>query len=193
MLKFITSIGAILTFLSCSSPIKETVTPEQRSAMDIKPIYSYKVTAIDGEEFDFSTLQGKKIMIVNTASKCGLTPQFKALEEIYKKYKDSDFVIIGFPANNFMSQEPGTNEEIAEFCALNYGVSFPMMEKISVKGSDMHPLYKYLTTKELNGNSDSEVTWNFQKYLINENGFLEQVVGPKIVPDDPQIIAWLEQ
>ncbi|UYW02426.1 glutathione peroxidase [Flavobacterium agricola] len=193
MIKFITGIGTLLAFLACSNPIKETVTAEQRSTMDVKPVYQYKVTAIDGETFDFADLKGKKIMVVNTASKCGLTPQYKALEEIYQKYKDSDFVIVGFPANNFMSQEPGTNEEIAEFCAVNYGVSFPMMEKISVKGSDMAPIYEYLTQKELNGNSDSEVTWNFQKYLINKDGFLEKVIGPRTVPDDPEVIAWIEQ
>lgn len=193
MKKFIAALGTLLTFISCSSPIKETVTAEQRNAMDIKPIYDFKVTAINGDEFNFSDLKGKKVMIVNTASKCGLTPQYKGLEEIYNKYKDQNFVIIGFPANNFMSQEPGSNEEIAEFCSLNYGVSFPMMEKISVKGNDMDPLYIYLTKKELNGHSDSEVTWNFQKYLINKNGFLEKVIGPRTVPNDPEVIAWIEQ
>ena len=193
MKKFIAAIGSLITFLSCSSPIKEIVTPEQRSQMKIQPIYNFKVTAIDGSDFNFSDLKGKKIMIVNTASKCGLTPQYKDLEQIYTTYKDKDFVIVGFPANNFMSQEPGTNEDIAEFCERNYGVSFPMMEKISVKGDDMHPLYKYLTSKELNGNSESEVAWNFQKYLVNKEGYLEKVIGPRTVPTDPEVIAWIEQ
>jgi len=193
MKKFIAAIGSILTFISCSSPIKETVTAEQRNTMNIKSIYDFKALALNGSEFNFSDLKGKKIMIVNTASKCGLTPQYKILEEVYNKYKDQDFVIVGFPANNFMGQEPGSNEEIAEFCALNYGVSFPMMEKISVKGDDINPLYKYLTSKELNGNSESEVTWNFQKYLINKEGFLEKVISPRTQPNDPEVIAWIEQ
>ncbi len=130
-------------------------------------------------------------MVVNTASKCGLTPQYEQLEELYQTYKDSNFVIVGFPANNFMSQEPGTNEEIAEFCQKNYGVSFPMMSKISVKGDDMHEVYKFLTTKTLNGLEDNEVKWNFQKYLLNEEGKLEKVIGPRTLPNDPEIIKWI--
>ncbi|MEY4604413.1 MAG: hypothetical protein RIT43_1705 [Bacteroidota bacterium] len=130
-------------------------------------------------------------MVVNTASKCGLTPQYEQLEELYQKYKDSNFVIIGFPANNFMAQEPGTNEEIAEFCQKNYGVSFPMMSKISVKGDDMHEVYKFLTSKSLNGVEDSEVKWNFQKYLLNEEGQLEKVIGPRTLPNDPEVIKWI--
>jgi glutathione peroxidase len=113
------------------------------------------------------------------------------LEELYQKYKDSSFVIIGFPANNFMAQEPGTNEEIAEFCQKNYGVSFPMMSKISVKGDDMHEVYKFLTSKSLNGVEDSEVKWNFQKYLLNEEGQLEKVIGPRTLPNDPEVIKWI--
>lgn len=157
-----------------------------------KPIYDFKVEDISGNEFDFATLEGKKIMIVNTASKCGFTGQYEGLQEIYEKYKETDFIIIGFPANNFMNQEPGSNEEIAEFCQVNYGVTFPMMAKISVKGDDMHPLYKYLTTYELNGHSDSKVKWNFQKYLIGSDGFLEKVVGTRTNPTDNKIIEWIE-
>ncbi len=130
-------------------------------------------------------------MVVNTASKCGLTPQYEQLEELYDQYKDSNFVIVGFPANNFMSQEPGTNEEIAEFCQKNYGVSFPMMSKISVKGDDMHEVYKFLTQKSNNGLEDSEVKWNFQKYLLNEEGKLEKVIGPRTLPNDPEVIKWI--
>ena len=130
-------------------------------------------------------------MVVNTASKCGLTPQYEQLESLYDQYKDSNFVIIGFPANNFMSQEPGTNEEIAEFCQKNYGVSFPMMSKISVKGDDMHEVYKFLTQKSNNGLEDSEVKWNFQKYLLNEEGKLEKVIGPRTLPNDPEVIKWI--
>ena len=130
-------------------------------------------------------------MIVNTASKCGLTPQYEKLEALYKTYGDKDFVIIGFPANNFMNQEPGTEAEIKDFCTLNYGVTFPMMSKISVKGDDMHPLYQWLTDKEKNGFEDSSVSWNFQKYLIDENGNLVKVIKPRTSPDDESIIAWL--
>jgi len=159
---------------------------------ETQTVYSFKVTDINGKEFDFATLKGKKIMIVNTASECGLTPQYEQLEKMYTTYKDKNFVIVGFPANDFMKQEPGTNAEIATFCKANYGVTFPMMSKISVKGDDMHPLYKFLTTKELNGLEDSHVKWNFQKYLIDESGKLVRVVPPGTLPDDASIVAWVE-
>lgn len=154
--------------------------------------YDFKVETIDGKPFDLNSLKGKKVMVVNTASKCGLTPQYEELEELYKSYSGAgDFVIIGFPANNFMNQEPGTNEEIQSFCSENYGVTFPMMSKISVKGKDMHPLYKWLTTKELNGVKDSEVSWNFQKYLIDEKGNLVEVIPPREKPMSDKVINWL--
>lgn len=152
--------------------------------------YNFKVKTLEGQDFDFSTLKGKKVMIVNTASKCGFTPQYKELEELYEQYSDR-LVIIGFPANNFASQEPGTASEIRKFCTENYGVTFPMMEKISVKGDDMHPVYKWLTKKEKNGYMDSEVKWNFQKYLIDEKGRLVEVIYSKEKPDSKKIIAWL--
>ena len=135
-------------------------------------IYQFKVEDLSGKTFDFASLKGKKILIVNTASKCGYTPQYEQLEAIYNKYKNKNFVIVGFPANNFLWQEPGTNAEIATFCQSKYGVTFPMMGKISVKGKDMHPIYQFLTQKKLNGVLDSKVEWNFQKYLIDENGEL---------------------
>lgn len=155
-------------------------------------IYDFTVEDINGDNFDFSTLKGKKIMIVNTASKCGLTPQYEQLQAVYEEYGGEDFVIIGFPANNFMGQEPGSEEEIAVFCQKNYGVTFPMMAKISVKGDDMHPLYQYLTQKAKNGHSDNKVAWNFQKYLINEDGELEEVISPRVLPDSEEIIAWIK-
>ncbi len=158
-----------------------------------KSFYDFTVKDISGEEFDLSEFKGKKVMVVNTASKCGLTPQYEDLEKLYNEYKSDNFVIIGFPANNFMNQEPGSNEEIAEFCEKNYGVSFPMMSKISVKGDDMHPLYQWLTMKEKNGKMDSEVSWNFQKYLINEEGELEAVVKPRRKPYSDEIIAFIEE
>lgn len=155
--------------------------------------YDFKVKSITGAEFDLASLKGKKVMVVNTASKCGNTPQYEGLQDLYEKYGKDDFVIIGFPANNFLSQEPGSNEEIAEFCTKNYGVTFPMMAKISVKGDDMHPLYRWLTTADLNGYEDSKVEWNFQKYLIDENGKLVGIVKPKVKPDSEEIISWLEE
>ena len=156
-------------------------------------IYQFKVKDIHGDTFDFAQLKGKKIMIVNTASKCGLTPQYEKLEALYEKYKGKNFLIVGFPANDFMSQEPGSNEEIESFCKMNYGVSFPMMSKISVKGKDMHPIYHFLTEKAKNGLEDNKVEWNFQKYLIDENGHLAKVISPRIQPDDESITSWIEQ
>jgi glutathione peroxidase len=163
------------------------------ASMNKQSIHQFKVKDLEGNDFDFSTLKGKKIMVVNTASKCGLTPQYEKLEALYKKYKSKNFIIIGFPANNFMGQEPGSNEEIATFCQKNYGVTFPMMAKISVKGKDMHPVYKFLTEKAKNGLEDNEVQWNFQKYLLNENGELEKVISPRTQPDDADIIQWIEK
>ncbi len=155
-------------------------------------IYQFIVKDLYGNDFSFSDLKGKKIMVVNTASKCGLTPQYEALQALYEKYKDKDFVIVGFPSNDFLWQEPGTHEEIAEFCKLNYGVSFPMLEKIKVKGKDKHEVYQFLTEKSKNGYVDSKVKWNFQKYLINREGVLEKVIAPKTVPDAQEVIDWIE-
>ena len=154
-------------------------------------LHQFTVEALEGESFDFSTLKGKKIMVVNTASKCGLTPQYKDLQALYEEYGSDKFVIVGFPANNFMAQEPGSNEEIAAFCERNYGVTFPMMAKIDVKGKDIHPVYAFLTQKEKNGVMDSKVSWNFQKYLVNEEGVVEKVISPRTSPKDEEIIAWI--
>jgi len=158
-----------------------------------KSFYDFTVTDINGKAFSMSSLKGYKVMIVNVASKCGYTPQYEELQKLYDRYKDNNFVIVAFPANNFGNQEPGTNAEIKEFCRVNYGVTFPMMQKISVKGEDQAPIYKWLTQKSENGVIDQEVTWNFQKYLIDENGKLSAVYLPKISPLDEKIIAWIEQ
>lgn len=165
----------------------------QSETMAKETIYQFKVIDLYGKEFDFSSLKGKKILVVNTASKCGLTPQYKDLEAIYEKYKAKNFVIVGFPANNFASQEPGTNQEIGSFCQKNYGVTFPMMSKVSVKGDDMCEVYKFLTKKSKNGLQDSEVEWNFQKYLINEKGELEKVILPQVLPTDASIVDWINK
>ncbi|WP_294079768.1 glutathione peroxidase [Proteiniphilum sp. UBA5384] len=156
-----------------------------------KVLYDFSVNDINGNNFRLDSLRGKKVLIVNVASKCGLTPQYKELQELYDKYKDMNFVIIGFPANNFLGQEPGSNQEIKEFCTVNYGVTFPMMEKISVKGKDQAPLYRWLTKKSENGVLDQKVTWNFQKYLINEEGQLVDVVMPKESPLSNKIVDWI--
>lgn len=194
----------ILVLLACTQTSKENVVSEINHSTEITPenpmkqtseqqtIYNYKVKDIAGDEFDFASLKGKKIMIVNTASECGLTPQYEQLQEVYEEFKDKNFIIIGFPANNFGAQEPGTNEQIATFCKKNYGVSFPIMSKISVKGSDIHPIYQFLTQKAKNGLQDSEVEWNFQKYLIDEKGHLAKVISPRTLPNAPEIINWIK-
>jgi glutathione peroxidase len=161
------------------------------AAIGQKSLHDFVVEDIYGNPFELARLKGKKVMVVNTASKCGLTPQYEKLEALYQQYGGDQFVIIGFPANNFMNQEPGTNEEIAEFCSINYGVTFPMMSKISVKGKDQHPLYDWLTSKSLNGVEDSNVSWNFQKYLIDEEGRLVRSFSPRTDPLDEEITAWL--
>lgn len=162
-------------------------------AFSQQSFYDFKVKDIDGKDFNLSSLKGKKVLVVNTASKCGNTPQYEGLESLYKAYGNQKFVIIGFPANNFGAQEPGTNTEIKTFCTANYGVTFPMMSKISVKGDDMAPLYQWLTSKSKNGVMDSDVKWNFQKYLIDENGKLVDVVDPKVKPDDDKIVSWIKK
>ena len=162
-------------------------------AFSQKSFYDFKVKDIEGKDFDLSSLKGKKVLVVNTASKCGFTPQYKQLQEIFEKYGGDKFTIIGFPTNNFLWQEPGTNQEIAEYCTKNYGVTFKMMSKISVKGKDMHPLYQWLTCKSQNGVMDSEVKWNFQKYLIDESGKLVDVVYSKVKPDDDLIVNWIKK
>ncbi len=165
---------------------------EKLTAMNAENIYQFKVKDIEGKTFDFSKLKGKKVMVVNTASECGLTPQYEQLQKLYTEYKNKNFIIVGFPANNFGAQEPGSNKEIATFCSKNYGVTFPMMEKISVKGEDMAPLYHFLTEKSKNGYQDSQVEWNFQKYLINEKGQLVKVISPKTLPDSKEVIDWIK-
>ena len=158
-----------------------------------KSFYDFTVKTIDGKDFPLSSLKGKKVLVVNVASKCGLTPQYAQLEKLYEKYKDKDFVIVGFPANNFMGQEPGSNEEIAQFCSLNYDVTFPMMAKISVKGKEIAPLYQWLTEKKLNGKEDASVQWNFQKFMIDENGKRVGFASPKESAFSDKIVAWIEK
>lgn len=191
-MKKIFLILTISVLFSCQNQAQNRKkTMETKTPISTQTIYQFKIKDLYGKEFDFASLKGKKILVVNTASECGLTPQYKDLEAIYKKYKDLNFVIVGFPANNFGSQEPGSNEQIAKFCEMNYGVTFPMMSKISVKGNDMDEVYKFLTQKSKNGLQDSEVEWNFQKYLINEQGELVKVLSPRVLPTDAAIVGWI--
>lgn len=151
-------------------------------------IYDFKVAGLLGDTINLADYKGRKMLIVNTASKCGYTPQYAGLEKLYESHKDK-LVIIGFPANDFGAQEPGSNSEIAQFCQRNYGVSFPMAAKISVKGKGMAPIFHWLTEKAHNHFQDSEVEWNFQKYLIDENGKLVAVFPPAMKPDSHEIEA----
>ncbi|PWA04769.1 glutathione peroxidase [Flavobacterium psychrotolerans] len=181
---------SLFLFWNCQSQTKKN--QNKSNTMEKQTIYQFKVKDLSGKVFDFTALKGKKVMIVNTASKCGNTPQYEDLETLYEKYKSKNLVIVGFPANNFGAQEPGTNSEIASFCQKNYGVTFPMMGKISVKGKDMDKVYQFLTQKSKNGVQDSEVEWNFQKYLINEKGQLDKVIAPQVSPNDASIVNWIK-
>jgi glutathione peroxidase len=192
-MKLATLTCCIAFLFCCQNKAQNSVdTNTKAQTMTKQSIHQFKVTDLSGNTFDFASLKGKKVMVVNTASKCGLTPQYKDLETLYKTYKDKGFVIVGFPANNFASQEPGTNEEIAQFCQLNYGVSFPMMAKVSVKGNDMCEVYQFLTQQSKNGLQDSQVEWNFQKYLLNEKGELVKVISPRTLPTDAEIVNWIK-
>lgn len=153
-------------------------------------IYDFKVPSLDGKQINFADYKGKKILVVNTASKCGNTPQYETLEKLYEAHKDK-LVIIGFPANNFASQEPGTNGEIQEFCKKNYGVTFPMAEKVSVKGDDMSPVYKFLTEQAAKKGLENPVSWNFGKFLLDENGNLIATFSPKTQPMSDEIMKYL--
>lgn len=154
-------------------------------------IYAFKVKSIEGKTIDFSKFKGKKILVVNTASKCGYTPQYEALEKVYEEYKDK-LVIVGFPANNFGAQEPGADSEIQEFCKARFGVKFPLASKISVKGDDTAPIYKWLTSKAENGVLDATITWNFNKFLLDENGKMIAYFPSKVTPDSEEILKYLK-
>ena len=153
-------------------------------------IYQFKVPGLLGGTIDFSNFKGKKILIVNTASKCGNTPQYDDLENLYKEYKNQ-LVIVGFPANNFGGQEPGTNDEIAEFCKKNYGVTFPMAEKVSVKGDDIHPLFKWLVDEAAKKGFQDPIKWNFTKFLLDENGQLITVINNRVKPMSDEVTKYL--
>lgn len=173
-----------LISLSFNKSISEVAPP-------IESIYDISIESTSGETINLSSFKGKKILFVNVASKCGFTPQYQELQELYEMYNEQ-LVIIGVPCNQFMNQEPGTNEEIAEFCTKNYGVTFPITTKVDVKGKNQHPLYEWLTSKSKNGSVDSKVKWNFQKYLVNENGELEAFFASTVSPLDTKIVNHLK-
>jgi len=154
-------------------------------------LHQFEVKDISGNNFNFSSLKGKKVLLVNTASECGLTPQYEQLEELYTTKNNDDFVVVGFPANDFGAQEPGSDNEIARFCEKNYGVSFPMMSKISVKGKNIHPLYKWLLEESVAKGQHEEVQWNFHKFCIDEKGDFVKSIAPTVSPLDDEILNWL--
>src|SRR4249919_2701628 len=163
---------ATLVFIACTSFTGNTnINKNDNTDAAKMTIYDFTIKGLDGGTIDFAKYKGKKILVVNTASKCGYTPQYEGLEKLYEKYKDK-LVIVGFPANNFGAQEPGSNTEIEEFCKKNYGVTFPMSEKVSVKGDDIHPLFKYLVGEAQKLGETDPIKWNFTKFLLDENGKL---------------------
>lgn len=187
---FIFLLSAVAFLQSCMN--QKTEVSQQKTAENMgKTIYDYKVESLDGGEINFADYKGKKILIVNTASECGFTPQYADLEKVYQQYKDK-VVIVGFPANNFGGQEPGTNAEIGAFCQKNYGVTFPMAAKVSVKGDDTAPIFKYLTEKELNGVKNTAILWNFTKFLLDENGKLIDTFISTTKPTDDAIVKYFK-
>ncbi len=180
-----------LCFFIAVSAIAQTSTTSKMSKDKKQTIYQFKVPSIEGGTIDFAKFKGKKILIVNTASKCGYTGQYEGLEELYKENK-GNLVVVGFPANNFKGQEPGTDEEIQDFCKARYGVTFPLASKIDVIGENTHPLYKWLTTKDQNGVLDATITWNFNKFLIDEKGHLLEYYPSKVLPKGEEIAKYLK-
>ena len=179
---------SILGLLGCNKGVRTAAAPEQSAAT----FHSLSAVDIHGKAYSMAELKGKKVMVVNVASECGNTPQYAQLQEIYDAYKDKGLVIIGFPCNQFGGQEPGDAAQIEGFCTKNYGVTFPLMGKVDVKGSRQHPVYAWLTSKALNGSMDSAVKWNFQKYLIDGDGHLVMMVEAGTSPADERVMNWLD-
>ncbi|TXF79385.1 glutathione peroxidase [Chryseobacterium sp.] len=187
---FILLVAAGISFQSCTNQKSEVPQSKTQNPME-KNIYSFKVEGLDGKEINFADFKGKKILIVNTASECGFTPQYADLEQLSKEYKDK-LVVVGFPANNFGGQEPGTNEQIGAFCQKNFGVTFPMAAKVSVKGDDTAPIFKFLTEKEQNGVKNTSIMWNFTKFLLDENGRLIDSFVSTTKPTSESITKYLK-
>ena len=184
-------IPVTVLLLACGEPLPLTHEPQDQT--DVKDLYSLTATDIHGQPFSFGSLRGKKVLIVNTASECGNTPQYAQLQELYETYQDKGLVILGFPSNDFGGQEPGTEAEIETFCQQNYGVTFPMMSKVHTKGAEQHPVYQWLTLKAMNGVQDSEVEWNFHKFLIDTEGHLVMSLSAEMSPLDDRVMSWLQQ
>ncbi len=165
----------------------------RHSGAGINSIYDFSLKDIDHKEVNLGQYRGKVVLMVNVASRCGFTPQYEGLQKLYLKYKDRGFVILGFPANNFLAQEPGSDEEIKTFCSTRYSVTFPIFSKISVKGDDIHPLYKFLTSKETNPDFGGDIKWNFSKFLLDKNGKIIARFEPAVKPESDQVIQAIEK
>lgn len=188
---------AFVVVVVCAALFAISISSRESSAASgvekMNSIYDFSLKDIDHKEVSLSQYRGKVVMVVNVASRCGYTPQYEGLQKVYMKYKDRGFVILGFPANNFMSQEPGTDEEIKTFCSTKYSVTFPIFSKISVKGDDIHPLYKFLTSKETNPDFGGDIKWNFSKFLVDKNGKIIGRFEPKVTPESEQVIQAIEK
>ncbi len=181
------AVALIVGPLAVTAPPARGASPSQAA-----PVWRFTMPSLTGQAVDLARYQGQVAMIVNTASRCGFTPQYKALEELYQKYHPQGFVILGFPANNFLWQEPGTNAEIGTFCQKNYGVTFDMFAKISVRGSDKAPLYQFLTDDRTDPKFGGQIFWNFTKFLVGRDGQITARFGPPVSPDAPEVVAAIE-
>lgn len=181
-------IGVAIFAITNSSQTND----QSKGGEKVDSIYGFNMNDIEGKSVSLEQYRGKVLMLVNVASKCGLTPQYEGLEKLYRTYKDRGLVILGFPANNFAGQEPGTNEEIKSFCSLNYNVTFPLFSKISVKGADIHPLFKFLTDQETNPRFGGEIKWNFNKFLVDKNGQIIARFEPQVKPESEQVAQSVE-
>ncbi len=182
----------LFSFLGLFGCFKGARTPGPGAVAPTASFHALAATDIHGEPFDFATLKGKKVIVVNTASECGYTPQYAQLQELYDTYKEKGLVIIGFPCDQFGGQEPGTEVEIEAFCQKNYKVTFPMMSKVKVKGDGQHAVYRWLTSKSLNGAMDATVKWNFHKFLVDEEGHLVMSLESGVSPMDERVLNWLD-
>jgi len=191
MLKQFIHLSAFIFALSCQGQPLKPINPKTSKPM--QSFFELEALSIDGKPVSMSAFKGKKIMIVNVASRCGYTSQYTELQALYEKYKGQNFVILGFPCNQFMGQEPGSEEEIQSFCQKNYGVTFPLFSKIDVKGSEQHPIYQWLTQKSKNGVEDAKVSWNFNKFLIDEQGHYLLHLESGAKPMDAEILSWIEE
>lgn len=185
-------IMQLISILSLFGCFKGVRTPGAEAVLPSSSFHALSAVDIHGQPFAFNQLKGHKVIVVNTASECGYTPQYKQLQELYNSYQEKGLVIVGFPCNQFGGQEPGTAEQIESFCQKNYGVTFPLMAKVDVKGKEQHPVYRWLTSRSENGAMDSEVKWNFHKFLIDEDGRLVMSLESGVSPLDERVLAWLE-